>query len=162
METIELYAGVQEIVGLLSNEELSVLTDYVFGINEDTWFVKNSHGLFVEVDSPDVVVVLESYRNGLAAMFEGKTILPIERITRTPEGKKIYGHTDNVGNSRSIKGVILYLNDDFEGGELYYKDIDLTYKPRAGSVIIHNADYYHEVLPVTSGTRYSATTFVWE
>jgi hypothetical protein len=58
-------------------------------------------------------------------------------------------------------GLVLYLNDDYEGGELYYPNLEITIKPEAGSLVIHpgNEDYLHGVSPVTSGLRYVTTAF---
>jgi hypothetical protein len=59
-------------------------------------------------------------------------------------------------------GVIIYLNDDFEGGELFYPNLNYLYKPKSGDIVIHPAteEYTHEVYPVVSGERYTLTTFV--
>jgi len=158
----ELYTGIYEVEGLISESDLAILSDYVRGVDESVWFEKNSHGLFVEINQENVKQVFDSYIETLESMFDGKTILSISRISRIPQGKKMDGHTDNLSEPRCIRGVVLYLNDDFSGGELFYRDIGVTYKPRAGSVIVHDAGYFHEVLPVTEGTRYMATTFVWQ
>ena len=158
---IELYSGIYEIPDFLTDQELTLLNEYVNGVSESDWFAKNSHGMFIEVDRPDVQEALEAYRSRVQAMFFGHGVLPIKRITRISQGKKMDGHTD-LGEPRCVHGVVLYLNDDFVGGELHYKDIGVRYKPRAGSIIVHEAKYFHEVLPVESGVRYSATTFVWK
>jgi hypothetical protein len=158
----ELYTGIYEVEGLVSEADLATLSEYVRGVDESVWFEKNSHGLFVEINQENIKQVFDSYIATLESMFDGKTILPISRISRVPQGKKMDGHTDNLSEPRCIRGVVLYLNDDFAGGELHYKDVGVTYKPRAGSVIVHDAGYFHEVLPVTEGTRYMATTFVWQ
>ncbi len=158
----ELYAGIYEIEGLVSEKDLSILVDYIDSVDDSKWFKKNSHGLFVEIDQENVQQVIDSYVEKLGDMFDGKKVLPISRITRLTEGKNMGAHTDNLSEPRCIRGVILYLNEDFSGGEIHYRDIGVTYKPRFGSVIVHDASYLHEVLTVTKGTRYVATTFIWE
>lgn len=57
---------------------------------------------------------------------------------------------------RSIT-VIVYLNDDFEGGEIYFNKQDLLIKPEPGLVVIFpsNRNFTHEVRPITSGMRFS-------
>lgn len=49
----------------------------------------------------------------------------------------------------------LYLNDDFEGGELFFPERNLSIKPKAGQLILFPGgnEYIHGVKPVTSGTR---------
>ena len=62
---------------------------------------------------------------------------------------------------RSKWAAFLYLNEDFEGGELYFSQYDVTFKPKAGMMIYFpaGANYQHRVNYVTSGTRYATTTF---
>jgi predicted 2-oxoglutarate/Fe(II)-dependent dioxygenase YbiX len=58
-------------------------------------------------------------------------------------------------------GLVLYLNDDYEGGEIYYPKLGIAIKPEAGSLVIHpgTVQYAHGVIPVTSGIRYATTAF---
>lgn len=70
-------------------------------------------------------------------------------------------HTDNYkDNPRSISCSIA-LNDDYEGGEFAFFDRDITYKIKKGSVIMFPSSfmYPHEILPVTSGTRFAIITW---
>ena len=51
--------------------------------------------------------------------------------------------------------VIIYLNDDYLGGEIAFKDLDVIYKPNKGDVIIFNGETTHEVKEITEGYRYT-------
>jgi predicted 2-oxoglutarate/Fe(II)-dependent dioxygenase YbiX len=53
--------------------------------------------------------------------------------------------------------ALLYLNDDYEGGEITFPHIGFSQKPKAGSLIFFpsNFVFVHEVNAVTSGTRYA-------
>lgn len=62
--------------------------------------------------------------------------------------------------------LLYYLNDDYTGGELRFPNIwdkrknqPFTYTPKAGDLIAFppHEYYLHEVLPVTSGTRFVMT-----
>ena len=52
--------------------------------------------------------------------------------------------------------LLCYLDEDYQGGELYFVNFDLKIKPRKGSVIAFPSHfiYQHAVLPVTSGKRH--------
>ena len=52
---------------------------------------------------------------------------------------------------------MIYLNDDFEGGHLTFRDHGLAFKPKTGSVIVFDVGIsnVHAVTEVTSGTRYT-------
>lgn len=64
-------------------------------------------------------------------------------------------------NIATPHGLVLYINDDYEGGEIYYPNLQLAIKPKAGSLVIHpgNSTYLHGVSPVTAGIRYVTTAF---
>ena len=58
--------------------------------------------------------------------------------------------------------LILYLNDDYIGGELeYINDTNNRLKiiPQKNLVVIMNNQLQHRVLPITSGVRYSLVAF---
>ena len=58
---------------------------------------------------------------------------------------------------------ILYLNDDYEGGELYFPHHDITIKPEAGMFITFPGGHenIHGVTHITEGTRYTMVSF-WD
>ena len=64
-----------------------------------------------------------------------------------------YGHR--------IFGTIVYLNDDYLGGEIFYPQYGIEVKPKAGSLIIHrgNSDNIHGIKKIISGTRYAIPAF---
>ena len=57
---------------------------------------------------------------------------------------------------------LFYLNDDYEGGELYFPLQDIQFKPKAGSAYFFPGDknYIHGVTEITSGMRY-VVPFFW-
>lgn len=58
-------------------------------------------------------------------------------------------------------GTVFYLNDDYEGGELYFPLQGVGFKPKRGAVYFFPGDknFIHGVTPVTSGCRYTAPFF---
>lgn len=65
-------------------------------------------------------------------------------------------HQDQ-GVSSRILSVLLYLNDDYDGGEIEFRHSGIKFKPEAGSVLFFPSNflYVHEVYPVTKGPRYA-------
>ena len=49
--------------------------------------------------------------------------------------------------------LVLYLNNNYEGGNLYFKEINKSIKPEAGSLVIFPAEKTHESLPTISGRK---------
>jgi len=80
----------------------------------------------------------------------------INKITSETNKTDDY-HVDN----RNVT-FILYLNDNFEGGEFQYiddKGFEKILKPKKNLAIISNKKLKHRVLPVKSGERYSLVCF---
>lgn len=70
-------------------------------------------------------------------------------------------HVDSYKDSSRAVSCSFILNDDYEGGEFAFFDRELVYKLKKGSCIMFpsNFMYPHEIMPVTSGTRYSIITW---
>jgi hypothetical protein len=70
-------------------------------------------------------------------------------------------HVDSFKDRPRAVSCSFALNDDYEGGEFAFFDRELVYKLKKGSCIMFpsNFMYPHEVIPVTSGTRYSIVTW---
>ena len=63
-----------------------------------------------------------------------------------------------------VSTMIMYLNDDFEGGSTYFPDLDLRITPKAGNSLAFfydkNTPLIHRGETVTSGTKYIISAFV--
>ena len=77
-------------------------------------------------------------------------------VNKYDEGAFMGSHVDfNEDNYYLAYTIVVYLNDDYEGGELYFNDLDITIKPEAGSVIMYpsSAPYSHQSLKVLKGRK---------
>jgi len=74
----------------------------------------------------------------------------------SPTGDKIWRKSTD----RDLT-FVLYLNDDFEGGELIFPDLHIQVKPKPGLLVAFPSDqnYVHGVNPVKSGERFSIVTW---
>jgi hypothetical protein len=84
-------------------------------------------------------------------------------MQRHYKGVGLEDHRDTDCNPSLKLATVVYLNDDYEGGNLYFKDEDFTteLKPPAGSIMIFRASRLHGVTEVTSdGQRYVLTSFI--
>ncbi len=58
-------------------------------------------------------------------------------------------------------GAIVYINDDYEGGQTYYPDHDVYITPKSGRLAVHpgTPDHMHGVTEVVGTTRYTISSF---
>ena len=88
------------------------------------------------------------------------------RINRYSEGGFMSEHIDNIHHSHGQEygypqvSVLLYLNEDYEGGEFFVAKKE--FKPNKGSAIIFpsNFMYPHEAKVVTKGIRWSIISWL--
>jgi predicted 2-oxoglutarate/Fe(II)-dependent dioxygenase YbiX len=82
-------------------------------------------------------------------------------LLRYKDGQFYIQHTDSFKDRPRAVSCSFALNDDYEGGEFAFFDRELKYKLKKGSCIMFpsNFMYPHEIMPVTSGTRYSIITW---
>lgn len=57
---------------------------------------------------------------------------------------------------RSNVTVIIYLTNNFEGGEIVFPEFDLSIKPEAGELFVYPGRYRHRVNKLISGQRHTA------
>lgn len=77
-------------------------------------------------------------------------------------GQHFQEHHDHGFSYNCVVSLVGYPNDDYEGGELYFRLQNLTVKPKAGDLYIFPSNYMypHRAMPVKSGTKYSIVTML--
>ena len=89
------------------------------------------------------------------------------RLNKYSVGGFMSRHIDNIHHSHGQQygfphcTMLLYLNDNYQGGEIEMCNGLISKKPKAGTIVAFpsNFMYPHEVKPVTEGDRY--TVMVW-
>lgn len=81
---------------------------------------------------------------------------------RYGEGQHFQEHHDHGYSYNCVVSLVAYPNDDYEGGELFFRLQNIKAKARAGDVFIFpsNFMYPHRAMPVTSGTKHSMVTML--
>jgi Rps23 Pro-64 3,4-dihydroxylase Tpa1-like proline 4-hydroxylase len=105
--------------------------------------------MFLELALPAITTYMEA--NKISRMFPKKSFITVSKLNA---GKSMTAHRDNFDKSSNHFICMMYINDNFSGGELNLIDINLKYKPVAGDIIIYKGNVEHEVLEA-SGLRYS-------
>lgn len=66
-------------------------------------------------------------------------------------------HADHGPTYVTTVSIVVYLNDDYEGGEIYFPRFDLSHKPEVGDIVVFPSTYVYEHASqdMISGTKYS-------
>lgn len=91
-------------------------------------------------------------------------------IVKWPEGFEQPPHADNMKNIEdpSVEwfnhrefSAFVYLTDDFDGGNLYFPEYDISVRPQVGKLIVYPSDtnHIHGIDKISNGTRYTIASF---
>ena len=71
---------------------------------------------------------------------------------------------DEKGPTFVSHGIVIFITDDFDGGEIVYVNKGISIKPKAGSLLVHPGDieYSHAVNKFSNGERIVFASFVHE
>ena len=73
-------------------------------------------------------------------------------------GQQFKIHADHGPAYNTTVSAVIYLNDDYEGGEIYFPRLDkLNYKPTTGDIVIFPSNYIYEHASndIINGIKYS-------
>lgn len=130
-------------------------TDYAVGSD----FTKDKQALNAKIDraifEPSIDYV-KTYSPGISSRERWGLI-------RYDGEQFITWHTDGNDSNKRKVSFVFYINDDYEGGEIEFKDFagQKPYKPKAGTLLMFPSypEYLHRVVPVVSGTKYVFISF---
>jgi hypothetical protein len=194
LEAVELYKGIYQIDNALQPEDILYLRTLAEGLPQDSWKERNHEvlhsqavELYGEEAEEDIAAYIERNHSAywddkiikipdtafndkinqrLAPFFEGLYDLAyLEEVQRQYEGVGLDEHVDAEYDSRIKFAVVMYINDDFTGGELYFPLKGIEIKPKAGSCLIFDTgkEFLHGVRKVGPGPgRYAMAGFAWE
>lgn len=100
----------------------------------------------------------ERVKQILEESYGVKVVPGSAHVAKWEPGQKLELHVDDLGRtSYNHMASLIYLNDDYEGGEIEFPTHDISLKLSAGSLIMFpgNENYPHEVKPIVSGYRYT-------
>jgi hypothetical protein len=119
-------------------------------------------------DMNDLALVFNSVKNPLVkALHDYETRFNIRmdfmestNFVKYKEGEFFSTHADHGFSYNCTVSSIAYLNDDYEGGELYFPYLGFKIRPKAGDIILFPSSYIysHGSYPITSGLKYVAVT----
>lgn len=171
-----------EIPNFVTPEAATRMTNYIESYS-DLWgdiAFYGSSGMGIHPDDPRLAeydlppMYFESLRKKFQEAIEIVFERPVKPNTSHAQKWDVGGfaspHSDNSDfdgkpNAFEINKYvgILYLNDDYEGGNLYFTEHNISFKPKAYSYICFpgGVENIHGVEEITKGTRYTMVSF-WD
>ena len=139
-----------------------------------------SSGMGIHPDDPKLAehnlpprffeLLRERFQEAIEAVFDREVTANTSHAQKWDVGGFASPHSDNsdfdgTPNAFEINKYvgILYLNDNYEGGELYFTEHDIEFKPAAYSYICFpgGVENIHGVKEILAGTRYTMVSF-WD
>lgn len=124
--------------------------------------------LFDRTKHEIVFSLVDKIKNAHVKQYEQKYFIPsltyssVEGLMYAP-GERYVAHHDNGAKhvSNRVCSMVVYLNDDYAGGEIEFVLFGEKTKPPKCSVVVFpsNHPYLHTVHPVISGVRYALNVF---
>lgn len=133
---------------------------YQKSINPSIEHENNQELVFINNEIRNAILVASNHYSEFYKIDIGY-LTPIS-ISKYSTGKEMGPHIDSYGDERSpVLSVVLYLNDNYEGGNLFFPQQDVNIKPSAGSIVVFPsiAPYFHQSKIVTKGIKYMSPGF---
>ena len=115
---------------------------------KDTFSSIKLKSMFYEILFPNLLSYMEKYNN--FGIVSKKNFIIISKLL---SGSSMEYHNDSNDPSHLI--AMLYINEDYSGGEISFRDINLKYKPNSGDLLIYCGSFSHGVLEMSGNPRYS-------
>jgi predicted 2-oxoglutarate/Fe(II)-dependent dioxygenase YbiX len=126
--------------------------------------IRNNERVIIDDESLSALV-WSRIRAHVPELLDGREATGVNerfRYYRYRPGQKFALHRDGFfrreNGEESKLTCLLYLNDDFTGGETKVKDVMI--EPRPGMALIFRHEFPHEGRPVLDGTKYTLRTDV--
>jgi hypothetical protein len=176
----ELDPNIKIVENFISEEEANFFIDYINKNKDDKSKFPLTRGevrgkIRSEANIPELVP-LRNHDDALEmikvisdrTMSEFKNISGKEDLctsafwmTRLGPNTVLPMHTDDHKFAQHLYfSSVIYLNDEYDGGYIKFKDIDLTYKPKKYSAIFFPSSYQHAVTRIMSGIRMTLPNWV--
>ena len=151
-------------------DEIVVLDDYIDDATCDQMVafydekfgeknpIRDGRKIFRNPQFPEAISFLEKQLPRLNSELGARHYIREVFLSLYEKGSFAAAHIDSIDEALKDSLVVLfYLNDGYEGGEIYFTELNKAYKPQKRQVIYfpcNNPKYTHGVLKIIDGKRY--------
>lgn len=163
----------------ISEYELEEINSFILSLNESDWHEDNKDIKWML--RTENTKILEPIRDRIVNLADSDmTIGSNTALIKMKKGyswgvhQDDYNFKDVVEKSKSynegdpfdlvdisVYGIVIYFNN-FDGGEIYYPEQNIEYKPKPGDMVIHGSGFNcrHGVKEILSDVRYSHSSHI--
>ena len=172
MEFTKLHDQIWLVKQFMDEKDLTVLIQELDNLDESIWYGDQvspdsywygRNMFYGDLSEAGQLIVKDAERRMVECFGNYERIHEIQSPLRSlNDGQSLGTHKDNSApdDHNNMYGVVIYLNDSYEGGEIHYPELEYEYKPSAGDMVVHYAGLLHGAKPATGSTRYILTSFV--
>lgn len=169
MKINKISKDIYEIENFVTEDQRRAVLDFVDSLKEEDWWTFDSeeykqsfwYGKQYHGEQPQV---LHDIFNAVKDLYESSYYISGMSLQRVGKQPKMQEHRDYwiYDSPKYVRyGIVIYYNDNYEGGEITYPELGISHKPKAGSLVMHGGNILHGPNEVTSEDyRYFSTTFV--
>ena len=169
MKVNRLSPDIYEIEDFVTVEQQQKVLDFCNSLEEDQWWIAVSeeykkeffYGKQYNGQQPEV---FKEINKKIQSIFAESEYVPDAALQRSLNHEPMQTHRDYWIKDLDYYiryGVVIYYNDDYEGGEIEYSELGIVHKPKARSLILHGGNILHGPKQVFGDkTRYFSTAFV--
>ncbi len=169
MKVNRLSPDIYEIENFVTLEQQKEVLDFCNLLEEDAWWISLSekdkeeffYGKQYHGEKPKV---FEEINSNIRNLYISSEYIPDAALQRCLEHEPMQQHRDYWLKhlSEYIRyGIVIYYNDNYDGGEIEYPDLEIVYKPKARSLVMHGGNILHGPKKVIgSNIRYFSTAFI--
>lgn len=99
--------------------------------------------------------VVDNYGGNFISFDSSKT-----HIARFAPGHGMHEHFDST--KPNDIATLIYLNEDYSGGSIYFPDLEIEIQPKAGDLVCFpdTPDFVHGVKKILTGVRYTSPRWI--
>jgi hypothetical protein len=169
LKTNRLSPDIYEIEDFITLEQQQQVLDFCDSLEEEQWWTAPSenykreffYGKQYHGEQPKV---FEEINQSIQNLFVTGWPVPNAALQRSLDHEPMQSHRDYWLKDLDYYiryGIVIYFNDDYQGGEIEYSERNIVHKPKARSLVLHGGNILHGPKQVVGEkVRYFSTAFV--
>lgn len=166
---------VKVVENFMSNEDASIAISIINGLMEgqiasrtatgsalsDFYADQGERAVFSQPEAPEAIEIVKRYSKKVAEEVLKQDLVVHDCIfVHYGPGSRVEEHMDfdfEDDCADCLYAAVIYFDEGYTGGEIYFPKLGESYKPSAGSIVVfpqRDNDYVHGVREIQAGTRH--------